>query len=793
MEKLLILLGIVHIIAVVSTQGTGSDQVSNPCVGVKSCGECIATSPLCGWCADQEYAKTGRDRCDMLVNLKAEGCSKANISNPSNDIDYVDNKQVQDGSGTGDAIQIQPQTVKIKIRPNNPETFTMTFRLAENYPVDLYYLMDLSNSMADDKEKLAALGNKIADSMSNITKNFRLGFGSFVDKVVMPYVSTVPSKLQQPCPGCTAPYSYKNHLMLDNDSTKFEEYVRKARVSGNLDAPEGGFDAIMQAVMCKNQIGWRDQARKMLLFSTDAGFHFAGDGKLGGIVKPNDGLCHLGNDGKYTEAENQDYPSVSQISTKIRENSVNMIFAVTEDQLPVYNRLSKYIEGSEATKLANDSSNIVLVIEQNYKRITSKVQMNTQFAENITVKFKSRCKGGDLVETNVCEELAIGDSVTFEVSVSVADCPADPSKRTRTFSVYPVGLSEKLDITLDLICECECETSAFEQKASPNCNGQGTLECGQCTCDKGRYGKQCECDGSQSTSDKSLAECINPNSTSNVICSGRGECVCGVCECFPRRAHSAQKYSGKYCHCDDYSCSYHNNQLCGGHGRCSCGDCLCEEGYEGDACECPMSNATCMTSGGVLCNGNGVCECGVCKCDADSHFKGPTCEECPTCPGKCQENKDCALCKGFQTGDYTTEQCLEKCAHVTPVDSIDEDEVNRNDQKNMCQFSDEEDDCRYFFTYEYVENNKVVVEVQKTKVCPESVNILAIILGTIGGIVLVGLILLLIWKLWTTIHDRREFAKFEKETQNAKWDTEGNPLYNPATTTFHNPAFDQPN
>jgi len=30
--------------------------------------------------------------------------------------------------------------------------------------------------------------------MSEITKNFRLGFGSFVDKVVMPYVSTVPSK-----------------------------------------------------------------------------------------------------------------------------------------------------------------------------------------------------------------------------------------------------------------------------------------------------------------------------------------------------------------------------------------------------------------------------------------------------------------------------------------------------------------------------------------------------------------------------------------------------------------------
>lgn len=44
---------------------------------------------------------------------------------------------------------------------DKPETFKLTFRLAENYPVDLYYLMDLSNSMKDDKEKLAALGNKI--------------------------------------------------------------------------------------------------------------------------------------------------------------------------------------------------------------------------------------------------------------------------------------------------------------------------------------------------------------------------------------------------------------------------------------------------------------------------------------------------------------------------------------------------------------------------------------------------------------------------------------------------------
>lgn len=59
---------------------------------------------------------------------------------------------------------------------------------------DLYYLMDLSKSMEDDKAKLAELGNLLASKMRTITSNFRLGFGSFVDKVVMPYVSTVPEK-----------------------------------------------------------------------------------------------------------------------------------------------------------------------------------------------------------------------------------------------------------------------------------------------------------------------------------------------------------------------------------------------------------------------------------------------------------------------------------------------------------------------------------------------------------------------------------------------------------------------
>ena len=83
---------------------------------------------------------------------------------------------------------MRPQEVDIHIRPKSRARFFVSFRQAANYPVDLYYLMDLSYSMKDDKEKLSQLGDLLADRMKQITRNFRLGFGSFIDKKVMPFV-----------------------------------------------------------------------------------------------------------------------------------------------------------------------------------------------------------------------------------------------------------------------------------------------------------------------------------------------------------------------------------------------------------------------------------------------------------------------------------------------------------------------------------------------------------------------------------------------------------------------------
>lgn len=164
--------------------------------------------------------------------------------------------------------------------------------------------------------------------------------------------------------------------------------MRNASVSGNLDAPEGGFDAIMQAIVCRKEIGWREKARRLLVFSTDAGFHYAGDGKLGGIVKPNDGECHLDDTGLYTFSSLQDYPSISQINLKVKQNAINVIWAVTEEQLGVYAKLTKHVEGSFAGKLSDDSSNVVELIREQYDAISSSVEIKDSGITSDAIKIR---------------------------------------------------------------------------------------------------------------------------------------------------------------------------------------------------------------------------------------------------------------------------------------------------------------------------------------------------------------------------------------------------------------------
>ena len=44
-----------------------------------------------------------------------------------------------------------------------------------------------------------------------------------------------------------------------------------------------------------------------------------------------------------------------------------------------------------------------------------------------------------------------------------------------------------------------------------------------------------------------------------------------------------------------------------------------------------------------------------------------------------------------------------------------------------------------------------------------------IVLGVVIGVLLVGVLALLAWKAVVTIHDRREFARFQEEFKKSRW------------------------
>lgn len=69
--------------------------------------------------------------------------------------------------------------------------------------------------------------------------------------------------------------------------------------------PEGLLDGLMQVMVCGDRIGWRNKARKMVIYASDIQFHQAGDGRLAGILEPNDCMCHMDSTGKYSKAEIQ--------------------------------------------------------------------------------------------------------------------------------------------------------------------------------------------------------------------------------------------------------------------------------------------------------------------------------------------------------------------------------------------------------------------------------------------------------------------------------------------------------
>lgn len=134
----------------------------------------------------------------------------------------------------------------------------MVYRPARNYPLDLYYLMDMTHTMDDDKDTLVKVGADLAAMLANLTDNYRVGFGSFVDKPAMPFMSTGDREKDNQCAMigkvCEKTYGFRHSLSLDQDIMRFTRMVNATNISANLDSMEGGLDALMQVIVCEEQV-----------------------------------------------------------------------------------------------------------------------------------------------------------------------------------------------------------------------------------------------------------------------------------------------------------------------------------------------------------------------------------------------------------------------------------------------------------------------------------------------------------------------------------------------------------
>ena len=79
--------------------------------------------------------------------------------------------------------------------------------------------------------------------------------------------------------------------------------------------------------------------------------------------------------GNYTKSDILDYPSISHINYVAQTNSFVIIFAIMPEYKEIYKSMSKLVSGSSVEILEEDSKNIVSIIREKYKELTSTIEV----------------------------------------------------------------------------------------------------------------------------------------------------------------------------------------------------------------------------------------------------------------------------------------------------------------------------------------------------------------------------------------------------------------------------------
>ena len=331
-------------------------------------------------------------------------------------------------------------------------------------------------------------------------------------------------------------------------------------------------------------------------------------------------------------------------------------------------------------------------------------------------------------------------------------------------------------------------------------------------------GTRCECESSDSKG------CLNPNSPDGDVCTGRGACSCGRCECFASQTE-VQLYSGDFCECDNTRCPFYLGEPCGGseRGTCSCDEtCGCKGDYEHgefsviQRCECPKPDSiparmACVAnyndSSAPVCSGKGHCRCGACICDMGPGselesplYEGTYCDVCTGCQTACSNiracveclllgNEPCEVCASNACGDEI--ECLNN--YVKPELVIPEPDTfsaeRISSSNRICSYTIQECTHDVLILTNLTGMEPGIVLLSNLRLCPVFIQWWYYLIGTVALTVFIGVATIILIRMLFKYLEHRQFKNFEKEAKMAPFQMGVSPLFVSPDQQINNPAY----
>ena len=95
--------------------------------------------------------------------------------------------------------QMFPFRYMVSIRPGDIVSLNIKYKQLVDHPVDLYFLIDNSYTMQKYKDQLVKIIDTLSKQLSTITKDYTLGYGSFVDKPLSPFTEPLQEIYPDKC------------------------------------------------------------------------------------------------------------------------------------------------------------------------------------------------------------------------------------------------------------------------------------------------------------------------------------------------------------------------------------------------------------------------------------------------------------------------------------------------------------------------------------------------------------------------------------------------------------------